>query len=57
MKSFFIAVALVVITCLAGVALGHAGKALFTGESFPPQPMTEKAVYYVRVPASSPISP
>lgn len=35
----------------------HAGSVLFTGTSYPPVPMKKEAVYYKRVPASSPILP
>ena len=34
-----------------------AGREMFTGESYPPPKLTEKAVYYVRVPVPSAISP
>lgn len=41
MKTFLIALALVALACTAGLLLGMAGKALFTGESFPhPIPKT-----------------
>lgn len=41
MKIFLKALILVVITCVAGLFLGQAFKALFTGESFPmPPPKT-----------------
>ena len=41
MKIFLIALALVATTCVAGLLLGQAFKALFTGESFPmPVPKT-----------------
>lgn len=57
MKAALIAFSLVAGVCILGLLLGLAGKALFTGESFPPPKMENKAVYYIRVPASSPISP
>lgn len=57
MKIFLIAFALVATVCLAGLLLSQAVKVLFTGESFPPQPVKQQAVYYKRVPATSPISP
>ena len=41
MKTFLTALAIVTITCVAGLLLGQAFKALFTGESFPvPLPKT-----------------
>lgn len=56
MKLFYIALTLVAGACVAGLLLGYAVKALFTGESSPLPHLENKAVYYVRVPASSPIS-
>lgn len=41
MKTFLTALAAVVIVCVAGLLIGQAFKALFTGESFPmPLPKT-----------------
>ena len=57
MKLFAIALMLVMAACVIGLLLAQVGKSLFTGESFPPPHLENKAVYYVRVPAPSPISP
>lgn len=57
MKLFFIAVLLVALTCVAGLLLSQAVHVLFEGESFPPVPMSKKEITFLRVPASSPISP
>lgn len=39
------------------IFLNFIGWLCATGESFPPPNTTEKAVYYIRVPVSSPITP
>lgn len=57
MRLFAIALLLVALTCMAGLLLGQAVHVLFEGESFPPMPMSTKEITFLRVPATSPISP